>query len=151
MYNQSKLQWLWQCMGAAPQRQSLIHTQWLMACGSVGYPRSGASARTRALRCVLGTWGALRARQHPLPQGACFMELGLWVRGGGEKLANRVDFSTEIWWLFPPGGVRAEVPVSVKPWVGCHSPTCGECPPAGKVGPVGCLGLWDKFLPEVVP
>lgn len=95
MYNQSKLQWLWRCVGAAPQQQSLIHTQRLMACRLVGYPRSGASARTGALRCALGTQGAPRARQHLLPQGACFMKLGLWVRGGGEKLANRVDFSTE--------------------------------------------------------
>lgn len=42
------------------------------------------------------------ARQYPLPQGACFTELGLWV-GGGEKLANRVNFSTERRWLFPSG------------------------------------------------
>lgn len=72
-----------------------------------GLPVGGLSS----LWCVCQDWGSEvcvrypgspRARQHLLPQGACFMELGLWVRGGGEKLANRVDFSTERWWPFPP-------------------------------------------------
>ena len=97
-------------MGAAPQRQSLIHTQRLMACGSGGCPCSGASAGAGALRYVLGTRGAPMARQHPLPQSVCFTERGLWVGGGGEKLANRVNFSTERWWLFPSGEQGRESP-----------------------------------------
>lgn len=69
-------------MGAAPQRQSLIHTQRLMACGSGGCPCSGASAGAGALRYVLGTRGAPMARQHPLPQ--CLFH-GTWVVGWGRR------------------------------------------------------------------
>ena len=50
-----------------------------------------------------------------------------------------------------PQGSRAGSPRLCEALGGCHSPTCGECPPTGKVGPVRCQGLWDKFPPEVVP
>lgn len=43
------------------------------------------------------------------------------------------------------------VAVSVKPWAGCHSPTCEECPPIGKAGPVGALADETDSSPEVVP
>ena len=82
MYNQSKLQGLWRCVGAAPQQQSLIHTQWLMGCRLVGYPRSGASARTGALRCALGTQGA------PGPGSTFFLRVPVswnWDCGSGEE------------------------------------------------------------------